>query len=68
MQVLCPSPHAVEAIFQQVAKDAFENLMNANERFYKKVTDDDEVSKEFFSRLFEWYLSGHSKKSPPKKK
>ena len=61
------SPHAVEAMFQQVAKDAFEDLVNDNFKFYKKVSNDEEVSKEFFARLFEWYLSGHSKKSPPKK-
>jgi hypothetical protein len=29
--------------------------------FYQKVNDDQEVSKEFFSRLFEWYLQGRSK-------
>ena len=61
------SPHAVEAMFQQVAKDAFEDLVNDNFKFYKKVSNDEEVSKEFFARLFEWYLSGHSKKSPPTK-
>ena len=54
-------------MFQQVAKDAFEDLVNDNFKFYKKVSNDEEVSKEFFARLFEWYLSGHSKKSPPKK-
>ena len=62
------SKHAVEATFQQVAKDAFEDLMNANERFYKKVTDDEEVSKEFFTRLFEWYLNSRSGLSVDKKK
>ncbi len=60
------SRHAVEATFQQVAKDAFEDLVNDNFKFYKKVSEDDEVSKEFFSRLFEWYVDGR-KKSPPKK-
>ncbi|MDD2919325.1 type I restriction endonuclease [Rhodoferax sp.] len=61
------SRHAVEATFQQVAKDAFEDLVNDNFKFYKKVSEDDEVSKEFFARLFEWYVEGRSK-SPPKKK
>jgi type I restriction enzyme R subunit len=61
------SRHAVEATFQQVAKDAFEDLVNDNFKFYKKVSEDDEVSKEFFSRLFEWYVQGHAK-SPAKKK
>jgi len=53
--------HAVEATFQQVARDAFEDLVNENWKFYKKVSDDDEVSKEFFARLFDWYLEGHAK-------
>ena len=46
---------AIEQTFRQVAQDAFEDLINDNFRFYQKVTDDDEVSSEFFSRLFEWY-------------
>ncbi len=58
--------HAVEATFRQVAEDAFEDLMNENFKFYKKVSDDPEVSKEFFARLFEWYLAGR-KNVPPKK-
>ena len=60
------SPHAVEATFRQVAEDAFQDLMNDNFKFYQKVTDDEEVSKEFFSRLFEWYVEGR-KKGPTKK-
>ena len=58
---------AVEATFQQVAKDAFEDLVNDNFKFYKKVSDDEEVSKEFFSRLFEWYVQGHAKTTGKKK-
>ena len=58
--------HAVQATFQQVARDAFEDLVNDNFKFYQKVSDDEEVSKEFFSRLFEWYVDGR-KKTPPKK-
>jgi len=58
--------HAVEATFQQVARDAFEDLINDNFKFYKKVSDDQDVSKEFFARLFEWYLAGRST-NPPKK-
>lgn len=49
-----------------MAKDAFEDLVNDNFKFYKKVSEDDEVSKEFFARLFEWYVDGR-KKSAPKK-
>ena len=60
------SKHAVEATFRQVAEDAFQDLVNDNFKFYKKVSEDDEVSKEFFARLFEWYVEGR-KKTPPKK-
>ncbi len=60
------SKHAVEATFRQVAEDAFEDLVNDNFKFYKKVSEDEEVSKEFFLRLFEWYVEGR-KKTPPKK-
>jgi type I restriction enzyme R subunit len=60
------SPHAVAATFEQVAKEAFEDLMNDNFKFYKKVSEDDEVSKEFFARLFEWYVEGR-KNAPTKK-
>lgn len=60
------SRHAIEATFQQVAKDAFEDLVNDNFKFYKKVSEDDEVSKEFFTRLFEWYLQGRKKITPKK--
>ena len=60
------SKHAVEATFQQVAKDAFEDLVNDNFKFYKKVSEDDEVSKEFFARLFEWYIDGRKKTQPKK--
>jgi type I restriction enzyme R subunit len=61
------SKHAVAATFEQVAKDAFEDLVNDNFKFYKKVSEDDEVSKEFFARLFEWYVEGR-KKTPPEEK
>jgi len=44
-----------------VAQDAFEDLINENFKFYKKVSDDEEVSKEFFSRLFEWYREGRGR-------
>jgi len=49
-----------------VAEDAFEDLVNDNFKFYKKVSDDPEVSKEFFTRLFEWYLDGRKKTAPKK--
>ena len=58
------SRHAVKATFMQVAKDAFEDLVDTDYKFYKKVTDDEEVSKELLSRLFEWYVEGRKKASP----
>ena len=60
------SPHAVEATFQQVAMEAFQDLVNDNYKFYKKVSDDPELSKEFFARMFDWYVEGRS--TPPAKK
>jgi type I restriction enzyme R subunit len=60
------SRNAIEATFRQVAEDAFEDLVNDNFKFYKKVSEDDEVSKEFFARLFDWYVDGR-KKTPTKK-
>jgi type I restriction enzyme R subunit len=57
------SPDAVRETFRQVAQDAFEDLINENFKFYKKVSDDEEVSKEFFSRLFEWYRGSNDRKA-----
>jgi type I restriction enzyme R subunit len=54
---------AIEATFRQVAEDAFQDLVNENFSFYKKVSEDAEVSKEFFARLFEWYLAGRKRGS-----
>jgi type I restriction enzyme R subunit len=61
------SRHAVEATFRQVAEDAFEDLWDTNDKFYKKVSNDEEVAKELFARLLDRFLEGR-KKSPPKKK
>ena len=41
--------------------------MNENFKFYKKVNDDEEVSKEFFARLFEWYVDGRTQSQAKKK-
>jgi type I restriction enzyme R subunit len=62
------SRNAIEATFRQVAEDAFEDLVNDNFKFYKKVSEDDEVSKEFFARLFEWYVDGRKKTQLKQKK
>ena len=61
------SRHAVKATFMQVAKDAFEDLVDTDYKFYKKVTDDEEVSKELLSRLFEWYVAGRERTQAKKK-
>ena len=58
------APHGLKATFDQVAKDAFEDLVNENFKFYQKVTNDHDVSKEFFSRLFDWYVQGRPKPAP----
>jgi type I restriction enzyme R subunit len=50
---------AVRASFDQVALDAFEDLVDQNFRFYKKVKDDRELSHDFFARLFDWYYQKH---------
>ena len=50
------SPHGLAATFRQVAQDAFSDIIDQNFALYKKVTDDREVSDEFFGRLFEWFL------------
>jgi type I restriction enzyme R subunit len=55
------SRNAIQATFRQVAEDAFEDLVNDNFKFYKKVSEDEEVSKEFFSKLFDWYVSARKK-------
>ena len=59
---------AVEATFHQVAQEAFERIVDENFKFYKKVRDDEEVSKEFFAKLFEWYLTTRTVSAAVKKK
>jgi len=41
--------------FEEVAQDLLHELIESNFKFYKKVQDDDEISKELFDRLFERY-------------
>ena len=60
------SRHAVEATFRQVAEDAFEDLVNSNDKFYKKVSNDPEVAEAFFSRLVERFLEGRKQTRPKK--
>jgi type I restriction enzyme R subunit len=53
------SQPAVRATFYQVAEEAFEKIIDENYKFYKKVRDDEDMSKEFFDRLFEWFITTH---------
>jgi hypothetical protein len=39
--------------FEEVAQDMLHELIESNFKFYKKVQDDGEISKELFDRLFE---------------
>jgi type I restriction enzyme R subunit len=50
------SPDGVQATFRQVAEEAFADIIDENFGFYKKVSEDPEVSAEFFGRLFDWFL------------
>lgn len=54
-QISNGSPDAVRASFETVASDALQDLMDEHWKFYKKVNDDEEVSKVLFDRLFDWY-------------
>ena len=53
------SQPAVRATFYQVAEEAFEKIIDENYKFYQKIKDDDEMSKEFFDKIFEWFLTTH---------
>lgn len=57
----------LKATFEQVARDAFEDIFNENKKFYVKVSNDQEVAKELFSKMFEWYCEGHKLQTPPSK-
>jgi type I restriction enzyme R subunit len=49
------SKDAVRASFETVAVDVLQDLMDDHWKFYKKVTDDEGVSKVLFDQLFDWY-------------
>ncbi len=61
-QVHTSSRDAVRAAFEEVANDLLNDLIDSNFKFYKKVQDDDQLSKSLFDKLFEQY---YSKKSSP---
>ena len=56
-QLAAGSKQAVRMSFEEVAQDMLHELIDSNFKFYKKVQDDDEVSKELFDRLFERYFA-----------
>ena len=56
-QLAAGSKQAVRMSFEEVAQDMLHDLIDSNFKFYKKVQDDDEISKELFDRLFERYFA-----------
>lgn len=61
-QLKAGSRDAVRLSFEQVAQDMLHDLIESNFRFYRKVQDDQAISKELFDRLFERYYD--HKKEP----
>lgn len=60
-QVAAGSKQAARMSFEEVAQDLLHDLIDSNFRFYKKVQDDQEISKELFDRLFERYYRRNQK-------
>ena len=56
-QLSAGSKDAVRLSFEQVAQDMLHTLIESNFKFYKKVQDDQDISKELFDRLFERYYN-----------
>ncbi len=54
-QMKSGSRDAARLSFEQVAHDMLFDLIDSNFRFYKKVQDDEHVSKALFDRLFDRY-------------
>jgi type I restriction enzyme R subunit len=52
-QVASSSKQAARMSFEEVANDLLHGLIDSNFRFYKKVQNDKEISRELFDRLFE---------------
>jgi len=55
-QMKSGSRDAARLSFEQVAHDMLFELIDSNFRFYKKVQDDENVSRALFDRLFERYF------------
>ncbi len=56
-QLRVGSKDAVRLSFEQVAQDMLHELIESNFKFYKKVQDDQDISRELFDRLFERYYA-----------
>ncbi len=54
-QLKAGSKDAVRLSFEQVAQDMLHGLIESNFRFYRKVQDDQAISKDLFDRLFDRY-------------
>jgi type I restriction enzyme, R subunit len=61
-QLKAGSKDAVRLSFEQVAQDMLHDLIESNFRFYRKVQDDQAISKDLFDRLFDRY---YEKKALP---
>ncbi len=61
-QIGIGSKDAVRLSFEQIAQDMLHGLIDSNFKFYKKVQDDNDISRELFDRLFERYYSRKAKR------
>ncbi|MBT7700437.1 MAG: type I restriction endonuclease subunit R, partial [Verrucomicrobia bacterium] len=62
-QLKAGSKDAVRLSFEQVAQDMLHDLIESNFRFYRKVQDDQDISKELFDRLFDRYYDRKEKQT-----
>ena len=60
-QLKVGSRDAVRLSFEQVAQDILHEMIESNFKFYKKVQDDQDISKELFNRLFQRYYERKDK-------
>ena len=65
-QLKAGSRDAVRLSFEQVAQDMLHDLIESNFRFYRKVQDDQAISKELFDRLFDRYYDRKEKQTTGK--
>jgi len=60
-QLSAGSKQAVRMSFEEVAQDMLHEMIDSNFKFYKKVQDDEQISKELFDRLFDRYYRNRKK-------